>query len=289
MSQLARHLLLCSQHRLKSLHATHIPGNNFCSRVSGGSTLRRSSSLESIRPGIDSSVASPESTHCQLWYGLTKAFLGADALAHTCWPRGPHKYASPPASLFAHTLCKPREDMEQLLLVAPYWPNRTWFSELTLLSSIPPWRIPLKRDLLPQVKGTNCHPCPDLWNLHLWSLKATKRTPEPFHPQWPTVRSVEPLQSVDLCAPSVSPETGSVWGTATVPTFLPRFSEVFFLLFLYYEERLQLKDPCLMTALRDVVSFMPQLRTASEWVEMLLDSSEQNDDVRGVWAPKSDP
>ncbi|KAL0149751.1 hypothetical protein M9458_054941 [Cirrhinus mrigala] len=38
-----------------------------------------------------------------------------DALAHS-WPRGLRKYASPPASLIAQTLCKAREDMEQLLL-----------------------------------------------------------------------------------------------------------------------------------------------------------------------------
>ncbi len=30
----------------------------------------------------------------------------------------------PPVSLLAQTLCKIREDEEQVLLVAPYWPNR---------------------------------------------------------------------------------------------------------------------------------------------------------------------
>ncbi|KAL0188092.1 hypothetical protein M9458_015191, partial [Cirrhinus mrigala] len=34
------------------------------------------------------SVASPESIHCQLWYGLTVASLGTNALGHS-WPRGP--------------------------------------------------------------------------------------------------------------------------------------------------------------------------------------------------------
>ncbi|KAI2654804.1 Transposon Ty3-G Gag-Pol polyprotein [Labeo rohita] len=62
--------------------------------------------------------ASPESTHCQLWYGLTEAPLGIDALAHS-WPRGRLKYAFPPVSLIAQTLCKVREDKEQILLVAP--------------------------------------------------------------------------------------------------------------------------------------------------------------------------
>jgi len=31
---------------------------------------------------------------------------------------------------------KVREDEEQDLLVAPFWPNRTWFPELMLLNKI---------------------------------------------------------------------------------------------------------------------------------------------------------
>ncbi|KAI2647369.1 Tyrosine recombinase slr0733 [Labeo rohita] len=73
--------------------------------------------LESIRRGPDL-FASPESSHCQLYYSL-----GRDTLAHS-WPPGP-KYAFPPVSILAQTLCKIREDGEQVLLVAPYWPTRT--------------------------------------------------------------------------------------------------------------------------------------------------------------------
>ncbi len=47
------------------------------------------------------------------------------------------KYAFPPVSLLAQTLCKIREDEEQVLLVAPYWPNRTWFPELMLSHDSP--------------------------------------------------------------------------------------------------------------------------------------------------------
>ncbi len=55
-------------------------------------------------------------------------------------------------------LCKVREDEEQVLLVAPYWPNQTWFPELMLLATAPPWQIPLRRDLLSQRGGTLWHP-----------------------------------------------------------------------------------------------------------------------------------
>ncbi len=46
----------------------------------------------------------------------------------------------PPVSLLAQTLCKLREDEEQVLLVAPHWPTWTWFprthfpSDLTSLA-----------------------------------------------------------------------------------------------------------------------------------------------------------
>ncbi len=56
------------------------------------------------------------------------------------------KYAFPPVSLLAQTLCKGKEDEEQVLLVAPFWPTRTWFSRLMLLMTAPPWRILLRHD-----------------------------------------------------------------------------------------------------------------------------------------------
>ncbi len=102
MSQLARHLLLWSQKHLRLLRAIHVPG-----------VLNR--------------VADE----------LSRAALPGEWRLHQVvqliwedpkWPRGLRKYAFPPVSLLAQTLCKVREDKERVLLVAPYWPNRTWFS-----------------------------------------------------------------------------------------------------------------------------------------------------------------
>ncbi len=73
-----------------------------------------------------------ETSHCQWSYSLTEGTLGMDALAHS-WPQGLRKYAFPPVSLLAQTLCKIREEEEQILLVAPYWPTRTLFPELMFL------------------------------------------------------------------------------------------------------------------------------------------------------------
>ncbi|XDV15586.1 hypothetical protein PO909_015637 [Leuciscus waleckii] len=116
--------------------------------------------------------ASHDSSHCNLFYFLTEGTLSTDALEHS-WPRGLRTYAFPPVSLLAQTLRKIREDEEQVILVAPYWHNRTWFPELVLLATAPPWPIPLRKDLLSHGRGTLWHPRPDLWNLHVWLLDGT--------------------------------------------------------------------------------------------------------------------
>ncbi len=87
-----------------------------------------------------------------------------------------HKYAFPPVSLLAQTLCKLREDEEQVLLVAPHWPTRTWFPDLISIATAPPWRIPLRKDILSHGLSTIWHPRPDIWNLHVWLLDGTRQT-----------------------------------------------------------------------------------------------------------------
>ncbi|KAI2653744.1 ORF V: Enzymatic polyprotein [Labeo rohita] len=106
MSRLARHLWLWSQHRLRSLRATHIPGeanrvaDSLSRQVSlGGEWRLRPQAVQLIWDRFGQAqvdlFASPESTHCQLWYGLSEAPLGIDALAHS-WPKNRLKYAFPP-------------------------------------------------------------------------------------------------------------------------------------------------------------------------------------------------
>ncbi len=152
----------------------------------------------------------PAATHCQEFYSLTEATLGTDALAHS-WPRGLRKYAFPPVSLLAQTLCKIREDEEQVLLVAPYWPNRTWFPELMLHATVTPWPIPLRKDLLSQRRGTLWHPRPDLWKLHVWSLDGMGGSTH-YHFSTGTVHEtglyseVEPVRRMVFLPPGGPPE-----------------------------------------------------------------------------------
>ncbi len=155
MSQLARHLLLWSHTQFKSLRAVHISGqlNRAADALSRQLTFPGEWRLhpETIRGSSGRPVGLPR-------------VLPLPAL---------RKYAFPPVSLLAQTLCK---DEEQVLLVAPHWPTRTWFPELISLATAPPWRIPQRKDLLSQGLGTIWHPRPDLWNLHVWLLDGTWQT-----------------------------------------------------------------------------------------------------------------
>ncbi len=115
MSQLARHLLLWSRKHLRSLRAIHIPGllNRTADELSRaalpGEWRLHPQTVQLIwrRFGLAQVdlFASLEMSHCQLFYSLTDGTLGTDALAHS-WPRGLRKYAFPPVSLLAQTLCK---------------------------------------------------------------------------------------------------------------------------------------------------------------------------------------
>ncbi len=94
MSQLARHLLLWSHTQFKSLRAVHIPGQLNCAAdaLSRQLTFPGEWRLhpETIRliwsrfgeAQVDL-FASPESSHCQLYFSLTEGPLGTDALAHS--------------------------------------------------------------------------------------------------------------------------------------------------------------------------------------------------------------
>ncbi len=122
MSQLARHLLLWSRKHLRSLRAIHIPGllNRTADELSRaalpGEWRLHPQTVQLIwrRFGLAQVdlFASLETSHCQL---CPMEHSATDALAHS-WPRGLRKYAFPPVSLLAQTLCKVREEEEQILL-----------------------------------------------------------------------------------------------------------------------------------------------------------------------------
>ncbi|XP_073810042.1 serine/threonine-protein kinase pim-3-like isoform X2 [Danio rerio] len=68
--------------------------------------------------------------HCSAQHRCTGSLLDSDmCIRQVCVSL---------VSLLVQTLCKVREDEEQILLVTPHWPTQTWFPELTLLGTDPP-------------------------------------------------------------------------------------------------------------------------------------------------------
>ena len=115
--------------------------------------------------------ASEEPTHCPLWFSWTEdsSPLGQDALAHE-WPRV-LLYAFPPLPLIWPTLQRVLQRGHKLLLVAPFWPGRTWFPLLHKLCCSSPRRLPNRRDLLSQLRGQIWHPDPGRSCLWVWPLQ----------------------------------------------------------------------------------------------------------------------
>ncbi len=181
LNRLAQQVLLWAQDKFLSLRAIYIPGHMNV----GADLLSRQAVTHGewkLHPEVVSQIwerfyeaevdlfASQETAQCPLYFSLTPpAPLGLDAMANT-WPRR-GLYAFPPIALLPGVLAKVRQQESRLLLIAPRWPTRIWFSDLISLLDGSPWAIPVRRDLLSQAQGTVFHPRPEIWNLHVWPLR----------------------------------------------------------------------------------------------------------------------
>ena len=79
-----------------------------------------------------------------------------------------HAYVFPPTILIPSILAKIRQSQCRIVLIAPFWPQRLWFSELLLVSA--PIHLPLFPRLLTQSKGKFLHQNLLLLDLHAWEL-----------------------------------------------------------------------------------------------------------------------
>ncbi|XP_069583112.1 uncharacterized protein [Ranitomeya imitator] len=77
-------------------------------------------------------------------------------------------YAFPPMSLIPLVIRKIRREQARVILIAPFWPKRPWFSCLQTMCLCDPWILPSDKELLyqgpffhPQVKGLHL----TAWNL----------------------------------------------------------------------------------------------------------------------------
>ncbi|XP_069616119.1 uncharacterized protein [Ranitomeya imitator] len=80
-------------------------------------------------------------------------------------------YAFPPLILLPTVIRKIREDRANVILIAPFWPKRRWFSWLRAMSISDPWILPEDRDLLFQ--GPFNHPHVKGLRLTAWNLRGS--------------------------------------------------------------------------------------------------------------------
>lgn len=180
--RLSTRILTWAAAHLASLKAAHIPGvqNVLADVLSRGLPLPGEWRLHSEvvsqiwrafgRASVDL-FATAESTHCPLWFSLLDRSgpLGTDALAHS-WPTA-LLYAFPPIPLILPTLLRVQREGHSMILVAPFWPGRTWFPMLRRLCCDSPMRLSSRRDLLSQCDGRLLHPDPDRLQLWAWRLQ----------------------------------------------------------------------------------------------------------------------
>ncbi|XP_069593228.1 uncharacterized protein [Ranitomeya imitator] len=78
-------------------------------------------------------------------------------------------YAFPPIILLPQVIHKIRTEGARVILIAPFWPKRPWFSWLQTMSVSDPWVLPSTPNLLFQ--GPFFHPQVDSLHLTAWNLR----------------------------------------------------------------------------------------------------------------------
>ena len=78
-------------------------------------------------------------------------------------------YAFPPIQLLSRFLRRLVSEPHMVILVAPDWPRRSWYADVVHLAVAPPWRLPLREDLLSQ--GPIFHPALQSLALTAWLLR----------------------------------------------------------------------------------------------------------------------
>jgi hypothetical protein len=79
-------------------------------------------------------------------------------------------YAFPPFRFLSQVLQKVARESCKLIRIAPAWPKQAWFTDLLRLSCTRPLLLPLRVNLLSQLKGRIMHPNPENLHLHAWLL-----------------------------------------------------------------------------------------------------------------------
>jgi hypothetical protein len=91
-------------------------------------------------------------------------------------------YAFPPLALVQRVILKALNDqVHSLILIAPRWPNRTWFPLLLQHLFQDPILLPLLPNLLTQQTGRLWHPNPGVLSLAAWPLSGKLSLRQAYH------------------------------------------------------------------------------------------------------------
>ena len=82
--------------------------------------------------------------------------------------------AFPPFRMVPQVLNKIRNVYCTIILIAPMWPQRSWFNNLLELVTASPIQLPCKEDLLSQAHDTVFHPNIEMPRLHVWRLSGNQ-------------------------------------------------------------------------------------------------------------------
>lgn len=180
LQSIAQEILSWAEGNLASISAVHLKGKNNC-LADYLSRHRIDRDNWSLHPEVFADLtkrwgypvadlfANRNNRKTEIFFSMNPAdqALGIDALANP-WPPG-LCYAFPPIRLIPEVLRKFRLEETDLILIAPFWPKRPWFSLLQSLVSEPPWSLPKREDLL--LQGPVSHPQVVSLNLTAWYLK----------------------------------------------------------------------------------------------------------------------
>ena len=117
-----------------------------------------------------------------------------------------HAYAFPPFHLIQAVINKVKLSQCRVVLVAPFWPNRSWFPELLSLLVSDPISLPVWPNLLVQLNGRFWHQNIGVLQLHAWILSSNQSEIRDFQNK---LQSTSSKQGVSLLAKSTMQSGGS--------------------------------------------------------------------------------
>ena len=95
-------------------------------------------------------------------------------------------YAYPPTPILSLVLGKVASSHCRVILIAPAWPDKSWFPDLLDLLIDFPRVLPDRRDLLKQPRSSLFHQCPSALHLHAWLLSSSPSDRKAFLQRCPT-------------------------------------------------------------------------------------------------------